>query len=233
MTAIQDKFEFLRAEVVDLGEALSEEEDLEDGGARQARLFGNLYFHPRIGEAFECHGLILEKYVELGEQFSGPGYPLTDEQDDPNVFLGRRNDFEGGSIAFDPAVGISVMYDELPLVPQVVVKVTDDVDVPIDKGMSMSLADLGAIPGLSPDDPVLAAIFVLVPGPHDPAAVRRTSTTPPWTGWSKRPCGRTPSGGRRGSGTTWSSTAPTAPTPSWSPTPCKRSGSCCSPTPCQ
>jgi subtilase family protein/LGFP repeat-containing protein len=163
MTAIQDKFEFLRAQVVDLGEPLTEEEALADGGARQAHQFGTLYFHPRIGEAFECHGLILTTYVDLGQQDSGLGYPVTDETDDPSIVGGRRNDFEGGSIVFDPAVGITVTHDDLPQAVQVVVKVTDDVELPIDRGGAMSLADLGAVQGLGPEDPVLAAIFAFLP----------------------------------------------------------------------
>jgi hypothetical protein len=163
LTAIQDKFEFLRTHVVDLGEALTEEESLEDGGARQARQFGTLYFHPRIGEAFECHGLILATYVDLGEQDSGLGYPLSDESDEPGVAGGRRNDFEFGSIVFDPVTGISVTHNELAEVTQVVLKVTDDVDLPVDQGGSMSLGDLAAIQGLSLGDPLLAGILALVP----------------------------------------------------------------------
>ena len=163
MTAIQDKFEFLRAQVVELGEPLTEEETLQDGGARRAHQFGTLYFHPRVGEAFECHGLILQTYVGLGQQDGGLGYPLTDEVDDPAIAGGRRNDFENGSIVFDPAIGISVAFRELVEVAQVVLKLTDDVDVPIDKGATMTLSDLGAIQGLVPVDPVLAAILQLLP----------------------------------------------------------------------
>ena len=49
MTAIQDKFEFLRTNVVDLGEPLTEEQSLSDGGVEQDHEFGTLYFHPRSG----------------------------------------------------------------------------------------------------------------------------------------------------------------------------------------
>jgi len=122
-----------------------------------------LYFHPRVGEAFECHGLILETYREMGEQDSELGYPLTDEVDDPAIAGGRRNDFEGGSLVFDPAVGVSADLPEMAVVPQVVVKITDDVDVPLDRGGALSLAELGAMTGLEPDHFLLQALEALVP----------------------------------------------------------------------
>jgi LGFP repeat len=163
MTAIQDKFEFLRTEVVDLGEPLTDEESLEDGGSRQAHEFGTLYFHPRVGEAFECHGLILETYVELGEQYSGLGYPLTDETDDSSVYDGRRNDFENGSILFDPDAGISVSYTEFSWANQVVLKIAESVEVTIDQGETMSMPELGIALGLPLTDPILASIVAFLP----------------------------------------------------------------------
>jgi hypothetical protein len=38
---------------------------------------------PRIGEAFELHGLILNTYLNRSAEYSGLGYPMTDEIDDP------------------------------------------------------------------------------------------------------------------------------------------------------
>ena len=62
MTAIQDKYNSLP---INLGAALSEEESLPDGGTKQHFEFGSIYFHPSVGEAFECHGLILQTYMQL------------------------------------------------------------------------------------------------------------------------------------------------------------------------
>jgi hypothetical protein len=83
MITIQDKFEFLRANVVNLSGALTEEQDVPDGVAKHDHEFGTLYFHPRVGEAFEYHGLIPQTYRDMGEQDSAPGYPPTDQVDDP------------------------------------------------------------------------------------------------------------------------------------------------------
>ena len=69
--------------MVNLGGTLTEEQDVPNGGAKHDHEFGTLYFHPRMGEAFECHGLILQTYRDMGEQDSALGYPLTDEVDDP------------------------------------------------------------------------------------------------------------------------------------------------------
>jgi hypothetical protein len=164
MTAISDKFEFLRLNVVDLGAALAEEEDLPDGGARQDHEFGSLYFHPRVGEAFECHGLILATYKEIGEQDSGLGYPLSDEQDAAGVPGGRVNFFEGGSLVFSPAIGVTTVFDDLPVVRQVVVKLVDGVAVPLERGGALGLDDLAAVLGLSAEDPLVQAIRFVHPG---------------------------------------------------------------------
>jgi hypothetical protein len=164
MTVISEKFEFLRQNVVDLGPALAEEEDLPNGGARQEHEFGTLYFHPRVGEAFECHGLILQTYKEIGEQDSGLGYPLSDEQDISGVPGGRVNFFEGGSLVFSSAIGVTTVFDDLPIVRQVVVKLIDGVTVPLERGGALGLDDLAGVLGLSPADPVIQAVRFVHPG---------------------------------------------------------------------
>ena len=65
---IQEKHEFLRTTTLDLGEAVGDEQACIDGGKKQAFQFGNIYFNPNYGTAFECHGLILQAYLELGKK---------------------------------------------------------------------------------------------------------------------------------------------------------------------
>src|SRR5262245_52798072 len=125
MTQIQDKFESLLESGLNLGAPIGDEEVMSEGGVRQVYEFGAIYFHPRIGAPFECHGLILQTYRELGEQNSGLGYPVSDEMDDPTVPSGRINDFEAGSLAFDPTIGVRPHFDDLVIVPQLIVKIVD------------------------------------------------------------------------------------------------------------
>jgi hypothetical protein len=63
--------------VLNLGFPVGVEETLYDGGSRQRYEFGAIYFHPSVGAAFESHGLILQTCLDLGEEQSRPGYPLT------------------------------------------------------------------------------------------------------------------------------------------------------------
>ncbi len=64
MTIIQDKFNALLFGGLNLGSPLADEEPLPDGGTKQRFEFGTIYFHPQVGEAFECHGEILRIYAE-------------------------------------------------------------------------------------------------------------------------------------------------------------------------
>jgi hypothetical protein len=148
MTAIQDKYNSLP---INLGAPISEEESLPDGGTKQHFEFGSIYFHPRIGEAFECHGLILQTYIQMGEEQSDLGYPVTDEMDNPAVDGGRMNGFEFGRLFWEFTHGVILELDEeLSLAPQVVVKLHDDVPVNLGQGETLSLDGLEAILGSSP-----------------------------------------------------------------------------------
>jgi hypothetical protein len=64
---------------------------------------GSIYWHPSTG-AFEVHGAIRVKYLELGAESSFLGYPTTDETSTPDR-LGRFNHFQAGSIYWTPYVG--------------------------------------------------------------------------------------------------------------------------------
>jgi subtilase family protein len=163
MTMIEDKFNsLLESGTLNLGQTIGPEEFLSDGGSKQFYEFGAIYFHPRVGAAFESHGLILQTYISLGENQSGLGYPTSDESDDPNVLLGRMNTYEGGSLNFDPETGVTENYFDLPIAPQVVVKIVDSLPLGIDRGVTLSLDDLAGLVGLT-GDPLVEAVRFLFP----------------------------------------------------------------------
>jgi len=163
MRIIDEKFDQLLRSGLSLGAKL--EEDVNpDGGNKHVYEFGAIYFHQRIGAPFECHGLILETYLSMGEQNSGLGYPVSDEEDDPSVPFGRLNRFEAGVLAFDPSIGVTPSFDDGPIVvPRVVVKIEDAIPVAVDSGALLSLDEVAAMVGLSFDDLLLAAVRALAP----------------------------------------------------------------------
>ena len=64
---------------------------------------GSILWHPTVG-AFEVHGAIRQKYLELGGEASFLGYPTTDETTCPDR-IGRYNHFQAGSIYWTPGTG--------------------------------------------------------------------------------------------------------------------------------
>jgi hypothetical protein len=62
---------------------------------------GSIYWHPQAG-AFEVHGAIRAKYLELGAEAGLLGYPTTDETATPDR-VGRFNHFQRGSIYWTPS----------------------------------------------------------------------------------------------------------------------------------
>ena len=64
---------------------------------------GTVLWHPATG-AFEVHGAIRQKYLELGGEASFLGYPTTDETSCPDRF-GRFNHFQAGSIYWTAGTG--------------------------------------------------------------------------------------------------------------------------------
>lgn len=163
MSKIQEKFEALLESGLNLGARIGDEVIISDGGIKQIYEFGNIYFHTRIGAAFECHGLILQTYIELGEQSSGLGYPVSDESNDPSIFSSRMNRFEAGTLTFDPLVGVIPTFDELTIVPQIVVKVVDDLHLGIDRDMTFNLEQFFTAAGLLPGNALTSAIHALLP----------------------------------------------------------------------
>lgn len=67
MTAIQEKHEQLRLNGIDLGNTVGAEEILADTGNRQRYQSGAIYFHPRIGTPFECHGVVSNNPIDGAE----------------------------------------------------------------------------------------------------------------------------------------------------------------------
>ncbi len=78
----------------------------EAGSVREGRynLFagGVIYYTPQHG-AWEAHGAILAAWRALGSEFTGLGYPISNEQ--PTARGGAANTFEGGVISWSPATG--------------------------------------------------------------------------------------------------------------------------------
>jgi hypothetical protein len=148
VTVITDKFNALLFGGLNLGSPLAEEETLRDGGMKQRFEFGTIYFHPQVGEAFECHGTILQAYTDLGEQYSGLGYPVSDEEDDPSVAGGRWNQFEFGQLNWNLNEGTSVGFDASPeWTPRLVVKLRDEITVNLSAGEVIDLQRLGEMMG--------------------------------------------------------------------------------------
>ncbi|HEY5924294.1 MAG TPA: hypothetical protein VIV11_21605 [Kofleriaceae bacterium] len=94
---IRDKWKELGWEAGLLGYPITDETGTPDGVGRY-NVFqgGSLYWSPATG-AHEVHGVIRDKYAELGWETGQLGYPTSDEY---AVTDGRRSDFEHGSITW-------------------------------------------------------------------------------------------------------------------------------------
>jgi hypothetical protein len=87
-----------------LGAALTPETVTPDGVGRY-NVFenGSIYWSPSTG-AFEVHGLIRDKYRDVGWEAGFLGYPILDELVTPDG-VGRYSVFQGGSIYWSPSTG--------------------------------------------------------------------------------------------------------------------------------
>jgi uncharacterized protein with LGFP repeats len=102
--AIGEKYASLGGASSFLGHPLTNETTTPDGIGRYNHFQGgSIYWTPDTG-AHEVHGLIREKWAELGWERSALGYPVTDEMLTPDG-QGRRSDFQRGSIEWTPAGG--------------------------------------------------------------------------------------------------------------------------------
>lgn len=169
-TPIEDKFQDLLASGLSLGSTVGGEESLYDGGSMQVYDFGRIYFHPRVG-AFEIHGLILERYLELSAELGPLGYPVSDEGDDPFVTGGKISEFEWGRIRWQPdTFPVEETDNSLPeFAPRVVVKLVDGLSIGLGDGEEIDIDALGSLLGPLALTPVFAQLQGLLAG----AAIRR------------------------------------------------------------
>jgi hypothetical protein len=94
---IRDKYKEVGWEAGLLGYPITDEVPTPDGVGRY-NVFqnGSIYWSP-AADAHEVHGVIRDKYKEVGWEAGALGYPTSDEYD---VTGGRRSDFEHGFITW-------------------------------------------------------------------------------------------------------------------------------------
>ena len=106
-SAIQKKYNILGGPAGFLGAPTTVETVVPDGVGRFRNFQeGTIYWSPNTG-AHEMRGAIRELWVSMGWERSFLGYPVTDELPTPNN-VGRFSDFQGGQIAWSPALGAAV-----------------------------------------------------------------------------------------------------------------------------
>ena len=75
-------------------------------GGRASRFQGgNVYWSSATG-AWEVHGAILTRYLQLGATASALGFPVTDEY---SISAGRQSDFQHGSIRWNATTGATTV----------------------------------------------------------------------------------------------------------------------------
>jgi len=105
--AIRQRWESLGWENGVCGYPTTDESVTPDGVGRYNHFTGkdalgaSIYWSGSTG-AWEVHGLIRQKYAELGWERSSLGYPTSNEYAVPE---GRRNNFQRGTITYDAASG--------------------------------------------------------------------------------------------------------------------------------
>jgi hypothetical protein len=101
---IRERWLMLGAEASFLGYPLSDEAPARNGFGRFNTFEGGaIFWHPSIG-AFEVHGRIRQRWMELGGVWSELGFPTTNESTTPDG-IGRYNHFQNGSIYWTPSTG--------------------------------------------------------------------------------------------------------------------------------
>jgi len=105
MSIIDDKYAELGAATGFLGAPISAELETPNGlGFYRHYQGGSIYWKSSQLFAFEVHGLIRQKWADLGWENSFLGFPLSDESDVIGK-PGRTNRFEGGVISWSPTTG--------------------------------------------------------------------------------------------------------------------------------
>ncbi len=104
MSSIDSKYNQLGGSNGFLGQPTTEEQICPDGiGHYRHYQHGSIYWHPDKG-AFEIHGAIKDKWVELGWEKSILGYPISGEIE-VNAEGARVSHFQHGSIYWHPQTG--------------------------------------------------------------------------------------------------------------------------------
>jgi uncharacterized protein with LGFP repeats len=106
MTMIDDKYAELGGPGGFLGPPVSPELQTPNGLGfyRHYQNNGSIYWKTSFPAAFEVHGLIRQRWADLGWETSPVGFPVTDERDVVGK-PGRTNTFESGVISWTPATG--------------------------------------------------------------------------------------------------------------------------------
>jgi hypothetical protein len=95
-----------------LGAPITPEQTPPDGAGRYSVFQnGSIYWSPSTG-AFEVHGVIRDKYRDLGWEAGLLGYPITDETTTPDG-VGRFNVFQSGSVYWSPATGAHEVHGRI------------------------------------------------------------------------------------------------------------------------
>ncbi len=87
-----------------LGAPITEERATPDAAGRYSVFERGSIYWTQAGGAFEVHGVIRDKWADVGWEAGMLGYPMTDETPTPDG-VGRYNVFEGGSIYWSPDTG--------------------------------------------------------------------------------------------------------------------------------
>jgi hypothetical protein len=104
-TPISDKYSQLGGAGGFLGSPTIAESTTPDGvGKFRHYQHGSIYFHPLTG-AHEVHGLIRQRWSQLGWELSYLGYPMTDEIDLVDG-TGRVTKFQGGELIWRSATNL-------------------------------------------------------------------------------------------------------------------------------
>ena len=106
MSIIDDKHVALGGAGGFLGQPVTPEFPTPNGlGSFRHYQGGSIYWKHTIPLAFEVHGLIREKWKELGWENSFMGFPVSDELTPLPGGAGRTSNFEGGAIGWTPTTG--------------------------------------------------------------------------------------------------------------------------------
>ncbi len=95
-----------------LGAPITSEQTTPDGNGRYSVFQnGSIYWTQSTG-AYEVHGVIRDKWKELGWEAGLLGYPITDETKTPDG-AGRYSVFVGGSVYWSPATGAHEVHGRI------------------------------------------------------------------------------------------------------------------------